>query len=165
LKVGHNNYYNYLTDSIVVGHGETADKYPLIVKGLPYMIKKKGVGHNVEVDVFRVSDDVFHQLDLLEGHPTWYRREKILVNMEGGGQVFAWIYFNIREHVGDNELIKSYEQEPIRWNTIPYSDLPEEKEEEMFCPNCLKDVVEDAYSLYYCKSCDSWHHENDVFYF
>ncbi len=78
--------------------------------------------------------------------------------MDNGGCLSAWIYFNRRETVGDNKLYKSYEQNYTFWSDVS----TENEEEEICCPNCLEDVVEDAFSLYYCKSCNSWHHESEV---
>ena len=65
LKKGYNNYHSYLSTSKFVTNGETKDKYPLVVSGLPYLIEDCGVGHNVEVDVFKVSNSKLKQLDIL----------------------------------------------------------------------------------------------------
>lgn len=96
LKKGYNNYNNYLTSSKHIGGGKTKEKYPLIIKGLPYLIEKQGVGHNVEVDVFKVSDSVLANLDRLEGHPSWYMRKQIPIKINRK-EMLCWIYFNIRE--------------------------------------------------------------------
>jgi gamma-glutamylcyclotransferase (GGCT)/AIG2-like uncharacterized protein YtfP len=114
LKKGYSNYWHYLYDSTHVGRGTTKDKYPLLVKGLPYLIEEKGKGHNVDVDVFRVSDGVLRNLDGLEGHPNWYRRKQISINV-GGVVLKCWIYFNIRERVHPSDkLHKSYKQSASR---------------------------------------------------
>jgi gamma-glutamylcyclotransferase (GGCT)/AIG2-like uncharacterized protein YtfP len=96
LKKGYNNYNNYLTSSKHIGSGNTKEKYPLIIKGLPYLIEKQGVGHNVEVDVFKVSDSVLKNLDRLEGHPNWYMRKQVLIKINRK-EMLCWIYFNIKE--------------------------------------------------------------------
>ena len=116
LKKGYNNYNWYLDKSRYVGAGKTQDKYPLIISGLPYLINEKGRGHNVEIDVFKVSDSVFKDIDGLESHPTWYRREKIPIKMEDGSIVMAWVYFNIQEKVGNRQLHKTYVQPKIKSN-------------------------------------------------
>jgi len=116
LKKGYNNYKWYLDKSRYVGAGKTQDKYPLVISGLPYLINEKGRGHNVEIDVFKVSDSVFKDIDGLESHPTWYRREKIPVKMDDGSIVMAWVYFNLQEKVGNRELHKTYVQPKIKSN-------------------------------------------------
>ena len=116
LKKGYSNYNWYLTKSRYVGAGKTQDKYPLVISGLPYLINEKGTGHNVDIDVFKVSDSVFDDIDALESHPTWYRREKIPVKMDDGSIVVAWVYFNIREKVGNRKLHKTYVQPKIKPN-------------------------------------------------
>src|SRR5690606_19141662 len=72
LKKGYGNYYNYLTDSKFIGSGVTSKKYPLVIDGLPYMLNKPHSGHNVEIDLFKVSREVLDDIDVLEGHPKWY---------------------------------------------------------------------------------------------
>lgn len=112
LKKGNSNYYRYLNTSRYVGKGETADKYPLIVDGLPYLIDAVGDGHNVEVDVFRVSDTKLRDIDQLEGHPTWYCRKQIDVVVKGR-KMKAWIYFNPSQSHSGKKMHKSYD---------PYAD-------------------------------------------
>lgn len=109
LKKGYNNYNNYLTSSKHIGSGLTKDKYPLIIKGLPYMIEEIGKGHHVSVDVFKVSNSVLANLDKLEGHPTWYRRKQIPI-MVGGKTLTCWLYFNIAETSAGHTLHNTYTQ-------------------------------------------------------
>ena len=77
LKKGYNNYKLHLNNSTFIGKGTTQDKYPLIIKDLPYLIDEVGVGHQVEVDVFTVSQQVLGLLDEFEDHPNWYMRKEI----------------------------------------------------------------------------------------
>jgi gamma-glutamylaminecyclotransferase len=157
LKKGNSNYWNYLADSQFVGTGETADKYPLIVKGLPYLINHKGVGYNVDVDVFNVSDDVLKALDRLEGHPRWYKRAK--VNTKVGAQTLScWIYFMEGMDVGrEDKIYKSYKQS-YKHEVI----TADEAEVDLFCVNCLNEVEHDELDVYFCKSCGSWFTENEL---
>tara|TARA_R100000805_G_C3609153_1_gene109659 strand:+ start:44 stop:1249 length:1206 start_codon:yes stop_codon:yes gene_type:complete len=135
LKKGYSNYNWYLTSSRYVGAGKTADRYPLVISGLPYLINEKGVGFNVDIDVFKVSDSVFKDIDSLESHPNWYRREKIPIKMEDGSIVMAWVYFNIQEKVGNRKLHQTYKQSQPKynygwgsswntWNTPSYHSKP-----------------------------------------
>jgi gamma-glutamylaminecyclotransferase len=188
LKKGFNNYYNYLSSSKHLGSGKTKDKYPLIIQGLPYLIDKKGVGHNVEVDVFKVSDAVLDSLDRLEGHPNWYRRKQIEVNVKGR-TICCWVYFNPTENHEGKQLHKSYTQqvrnyfsfEPTKYN-IPavkeykrkyyYEDIIDDfveeedefnrKNEKPMCVNCFHDLEHDMFSNYHCNSCDGWFNESEI---
>ena len=112
LKKGNSNYYHYLSDSKHVGTGKTKDKYPLVVSGLPYLLERKGVGHNVVVDVFKVSDSQLEKLDKLEGHPNWYIRKQVDCVI-GDTVEKCWIYFNPTA-IDTKEYIESYEQKPYQ---------------------------------------------------
>ena len=93
LKQGHGNHHRYLSDSYYTGSGSTKDKLPLVISGLPYLFKKPGTGHHVEVEVYQVTDAVLRALDGLEGHPNWYRRESTTIELDSGGSIEAWVYF------------------------------------------------------------------------
>lgn len=179
LKKGNGNYYHYLSESTFVGHGKTKDKYPLIIDGLPYLIKDKGFGHNVNVDVFRVGDGVLSRLDMLEGHPNWYKREKVDI-VVSGKTYSCWVYFNNRPHHG-KELHESYEYkpQPVRyyndWYFDPDWDLHDrrssfQKELELelrekdvpSCVLCMDALDSDAYGNHYCHSCEEWFTDNQV---
>jgi gamma-glutamylaminecyclotransferase len=106
LRKGNGNYYRFLSDSKYIGQGYTKDKYPLIIQGLPYLVDQRGFGHNVEVDVFKVSDEVLWELDSLEGHPKWYERKQIDIK-RNGKTLKCWIYFNNMSIKG-HKLHKKY---------------------------------------------------------
>lgn len=181
LKKGYNNYWRYLSGaSSFVGSGATKYKYPLIVQGLPYLINEKGVGHNVAVDVFRVTDKILAELDILEGHPNWYRRELVSIKVKNK-PVTAWVYFNIREIAEGKQHHKSYIQKPLfeprlfsnysTANFFPETWSKEEEEEEgefdatnelPMCVSCYNDLQFDGFSNYYCGQCATWHKEEDV---
>ena len=110
LKHGYSNYYAYLRDAIYVDAGETVDKYPLVIEGLPYMVNKKGLGQNVEVDVFMISDEELERIDRLESHPNWYKREEVDVQTIDGDIVKAWIYFNPTTDLYNKQFHASYTQ-------------------------------------------------------
>lgn len=191
LKKGYSNYHSYLTKSKHIGKGETKDKYPLIIKGLPYLIEAKNNGHNVDVDVFKVSGTVLANLDRLEGHPNWYRRKQIDINMVGGKVLKCWIYFNIRERGIGEVHHKSYTQKPYKLSWYKEKDevetvrsygkfsevelnLLEINEDDCYdcdfdidnekpiCVNCFQDLEHDAFANYHCNSCDEWFTEREV---
>ena len=191
LKKGYHNYHSYLTSSKYVGKGETKEKYPLIIQGLPYLIEKRGVGHNVEVDVFKVSSGVLAQLDRLEGHPNWYRRKQIDI-VTKGKVLKCWIYFNLREDEKDKQWHKTYTQEPNRgrWyeeedereTEVSFSKYTERQlnlldifedddcedcgfdivNEKPICVDCFHDLEHDGFANYHCCGCDGWFTEDEV---
>ena len=170
LKRGYSNYNYYLTDSTYVGSGVTEDKYPLIIKGLPYMIEQKGIGYNVNVDVFSVSDEVLQDLDRLEGHPTWYRRKlvNILVNRE---RVSCWLYFNIMQDITANDTLhKTYKQVAYKQSPKQFELIREEMEfnVEDECPMCIAcygDLVSDGFDHFDCDWCGERYTANEVMQF
>ncbi len=178
LKRGHGNYARCLQgQSIYMGSAVTADKYPLIIDGLPFLSPKQGIGHHVEVDVFRVDDETFADLDGLEGHPRWYVREQVPVVLDNGRKVVtAWVYFN-DVNIEGKEHHKSYERvaqprlfaeraEPFQ-PTIDEDDCFEVADAEFsddghVCPTCFADVEYDGFNNYHCGECDTWHAEKDL---
>lgn len=92
LKRGHGNH-RLLQFAPFLGGGKTKSKYPLVVSGLPYMYDNKGVGHNVEVEVYECDHHDMRDLDMLEGHPNFYRRKVIPIQMNNGEVIDAWVYF------------------------------------------------------------------------
>jgi len=98
LKYGRGNHH-LIKDSDFLGYGYTRNKMRLCINGLPYMIRgKHRDGVNVELEVYSVTDSVLQQLDMLEGHPNFYRRDKIGVTLErhdnqtGVGNMIASVY-------------------------------------------------------------------------
>jgi gamma-glutamylaminecyclotransferase len=156
LKKGYSNYHSYLTGSKHLGKGETKDKYPLVINGLPYLIEDKGKGHNVEVDVFKVSGGVMAHLDRLEGHPNWYRRKQIEIKMKDK-TLTCWIYFNIRETGKGQEWHKTYTQSPerVKWyeeqdeiesakQVSIFSEWGYDKPKSVFLADILEDDCDDC---------------------
>lgn len=168
LKKGNSNYYNYLTKSTFVGQGETVNRYPLLVQGLPYLVNKKGIGHNVVVHVFKVSDDVLRQVDGLEGHPRWYRREKTNILMDSGKVLSCWTYFNDRTIAPADVFHKSYEPSSykskgyFKTGVAPTLFDSNPKSEEPFCTGCYSNLMSDGYDMWYCDRCGEWYTSEDV---
>jgi gamma-glutamylaminecyclotransferase len=176
LKKGHGNYYSYLTSSKYVASGTTKDKYPLIIKGLPYMIEERGHGYNVEVDIFKVNDDTLANLDRLEGHPVWYRRKKIDIVTAKGKTLSCWLYFNLKQSSQGEVLHETYPLPTYRKETCPRYDLfddePEQDDSDFIlenegpiCINCFHDLEHDGFSNYHCTGCDEWFKENEIMVF
>mgnify|MGYP003624432959 CR=1 FL=1 len=181
LKKGYSNYYAYLTNAKHIGRGKTQDKYPLIVDGLPYLVNKKGVGHNVEVDVFKVSDMQLKKVDGLEGHPQWYKRIQIPVVLKNR-TLNCWIYFNPKEVNLGTEMHQSYTQQSRIKSQFTFEDVQSTYDatenhqaidigwddndfptiETPTCIDCFNDVEHDLFHNYYCSSCGGWFKEEEI---
>lgn len=108
LKCGFSNH-RLLESSEFVGTGMTKNAYPLEVDGLPYLHDMEGEGEQVTVEVYDVTPQTFHRLDLLEGNPQFYRRKVIPIYMHDWSVTYAWVYFiQNRELAHDAELWDSY---------------------------------------------------------
>lgn len=177
LKKGNSNYYRYLSSSGYLGNGTTKDKYPLIIDGLPYLIDKKGMGHNVEVDVFKVDSETLADLDRLEGHPTWYKRKEIEIQLKKR-VAKCWIYFNGDDIRGKHTFHKSYTQVWAKPKPAPVYHQPDlfdhylediEFDEQVhtkphlpICINCFNDLEFDGFTHYHCRACLGWFTPSEV---
>jgi len=75
----------------------SVDAFPLVVSGLPYLLDKRGSGHRVAVELYRVSSaEGFAILDRLEGHPDFYCRKVEKFEADTGEVIEAWVYFLTR---------------------------------------------------------------------
>ena len=149
LKKDYSNYHHYLSQSKYVGPGLTLEKYPLIIEGLPFLLNKPGEGHYVNVDLFLVDNDTLRMIDMLEGHPSWYFREKIEVDTQDGTVLTASIYFNETEDTGIHH--REYTQE---FRSHSYAEEMEENFRYVECKCESPESVWDDYdSEYYCISC------------
>lgn len=93
LKKGRGNSF-YLRDAKHVGNGVTAEKYRLCITSLPYLLdEESNSGFNVKVEVYDINDTTFSAVDMLEGHPRFYRRRKTNIVLNNGNQTEAWVYF------------------------------------------------------------------------
>lgn len=178
LKKGYSNYQSYLKSSKFVGSGVTKDKYPLVISGLPYMVDEKGLGHNVEVDVFKVSNATFNDLDQLEGHPKWYKRRETKIKMSNGKELTCWLYFNPKTITSGTQMHKTYTQSYMpsssqrvffdsnhnHVNTI-YSQhsIWDEGYDKKDCLYCFQDLqFDDTINQYHCNGCDEWFNQGEL---
>ena len=102
LKRGDGNYFRLLHNKEgveFVAKAVTVKKYSMMQSGIPY-VSKNDENHkaNIQGEVFKVSDIVLSRIDILEGHPDWYYREKIPVKCVNGTVMDAFIYFNESGH-------------------------------------------------------------------
>ena len=108
LKQGFGNH-RLLTDATFIGEGHTKEKYRLCVNGLPYMLKgEHSDGNNVIVELYDCNPLEMYNLDILEGHPRFYKRKKVDISV-GENTYSAWAYFVPDNHNYNNgSYVESY---------------------------------------------------------
>ncbi len=94
LKKGYENH-KYLERSGVkfIGEAKTVQKYVMYFNKYPYVSKDKAISH-IHGELYFVDEKVLKDLDKLEGHPDWYRREIVQIRLENGKELEAYLYFN-----------------------------------------------------------------------
>ena len=99
LKRHHGNN-GLLPKNSFITSATTVDKYIMYSLGIPFVSKSNEMC-KIHGEVYEVDKRTFNNLDMLEGHPNWYKREKINVyllpnkkNIKQIKEVKAWLYFN-----------------------------------------------------------------------
>jgi gamma-glutamylaminecyclotransferase len=82
-----------LNGSKFIGNGVTKNKYTMRSRGIPF-VNEYNKTSNIKGEVYEVSHRTLRSLDALEGHPDWYYRKEIDIELEDGDDVKADIYFN-----------------------------------------------------------------------
>ena len=101
LRKGWGNH-RLIADAEFVGKGRTTEKLVLTQSGIPYVSRDKVnqpgfEANNVVVEIYKVTDPtMMRNLDSLEGHPDWYFRSPVEVQLENEETVVAEIYLNER---------------------------------------------------------------------
>ena len=95
LKRGFWNHH-LLEQCTYLGEAVTLKEFALYVDTIPFVIKDQPVSR-ICGEVYEVDEQVLMRLDQFEGHPHWYRREKISVLLEIPESAphpnDAWVYF------------------------------------------------------------------------
>jgi gamma-glutamylcyclotransferase (GGCT)/AIG2-like uncharacterized protein YtfP len=115
LKHGECNN-DLISGSNFIGTGQTADAYPMQYsidaygyKGIPYVYDDAGTGHQIQVEVYEVNDDLMREdIDILEGHPTHYTRKQVDIQLDNDEIISAWLYFAAHKyHLQTNQPMQS----------------------------------------------------------
>lgn len=103
LKQGFHNH-QHLENAEFICEATTKDKYPMvnIEEYFPYLINDKGVGNNVHGEVYKIDTSILTFLDILEGYPELYIREKIKV-ASIGVELSVIVYF-VKEKIDYKNL-------------------------------------------------------------
>lgn len=115
LKQGYGNH-RLLESSEYVGRGTTILPYLMEHAGCPVVFRSnEGPLHNVDGEVYEVTDETLSYLDRLEGHPGWYVRHEVAVDIQDTGiQQMCWMYF------GDNWKTRGQKMQPTSRGTYEW---------------------------------------------
>jgi gamma-glutamylaminecyclotransferase len=95
LRKGYANNY-LLNGSKFIGSFETAEKFPHKKTSIPYVANWPGYGEYIPIELYELKNEAqLSQIDILEGHPNWYKRELTQIYCNNSHKVYeAWLYFN-----------------------------------------------------------------------
>ena len=75
-----------------LGEGLTVEKYQMTATSFPFVNKTPDTRIKVDCWEIDINEDL-PAVDALEGHPDWYIREEIKIELDSGDIVNAWLYF------------------------------------------------------------------------
>jgi gamma-glutamylaminecyclotransferase len=101
LKRGHHNDHLTQAEGVeYVGRDYIEGNYGMYSLGsFPAVIRQEKDKRKIFGEVYRVPADVLDAMDILEGHPVFYKRSKVQTVM---GRESAWVYFMDRDRLGHN---------------------------------------------------------------
>lgn len=97
LRRGFGNH-RAMANARPLGVGRTTARYDLRVDDLPFVMP--GATSRVRGELYEIDEAHLARLDAFEGHPKWYRREQVGVEMENGATMLAWMYLYLGEAKG-----------------------------------------------------------------
>ena len=80
----------YIIDDKYIGICKTVKSYTMTNNSIPFVSKEPNT--RIVGELYEVDQYVLNRLDGLEGHPQWYRRETVPVEVNGTIHD-AWLYF------------------------------------------------------------------------
>jgi gamma-glutamylcyclotransferase (GGCT)/AIG2-like uncharacterized protein YtfP len=84
--------HKLLGEADCYGTGSSREKYAMYITGsYPYVISTEG-RYPIVGELYAVDDDTLAKLDKMEGHPRYYTRREIAVDVNGI-EYLAWMYF------------------------------------------------------------------------
>lgn len=93
LMTGLENHY-YIEKDVFLGEATTVCSHTLYVgidDDLPYLSAEGS--EYVTGELYKVSHKTLRRMDILEGHPSWYKRGTVLVSRDGSEIIRAQAYY------------------------------------------------------------------------
>ncbi len=94
MKKGFMNHFRLEGTAIFLGAASTLNSYAMYPDDsykFPYVLKDKN-RFPIQGELYSAGNDLLEILDIFEGHPKYYKREKIEVKINGA-ILESWIYF------------------------------------------------------------------------
>jgi gamma-glutamylaminecyclotransferase len=92
LKRGFSNHHR-LAHTKFIGEAVTLSTYAMWGYGFPIVAKRRAPrGHKVNGELYQVDAATLRSCDQLEGHPHWYIRRKVKVQLADGTIRITWMY-------------------------------------------------------------------------
>jgi gamma-glutamylcyclotransferase (GGCT)/AIG2-like uncharacterized protein YtfP len=107
LKEGYHNH-DVLRDSLKVCDAISVEKYTMINLGaFPGLMLEVPTSH-IHGEIYHISDEVFKDLDLLEGFPYFYDRKIVEFKDANDNTHEAWVYYLADPKKYINRINKDY---------------------------------------------------------
>ena len=159
LKQNYGNYHVMeRAKGIKICDAVTKDKFVMGGGGIPYVVKVGEPKHQIKGELYKVFN--MQPLDDLEGHPTFYRREKIEVICENGKKQTAWIYFYTGNMVAEEEWINEKNLYEFPKDTYDW-DFEDSYQECDVCGNTHNLVYLEDEDAYICQECLDYFNEGE----
>lgn len=84
--------HSYLQNANFLGPAMTVDRYALYADIIPFVVRQEAVSC-ITGEVYEIDESTLEDLDRLEQHPSWYRRDQVMVELSGGERLQSWLYF------------------------------------------------------------------------
>jgi gamma-glutamylaminecyclotransferase len=91
LRQNHSNH-RLMGDAHCYGVGRTCDKYAMYITGGYPFVTSTEARYQITGELYAVDDDILDIVDKMEGHPLYYIRREVVIDVEGVEYV-AWMYF------------------------------------------------------------------------
>ncbi|XP_046810842.1 putative gamma-glutamylcyclotransferase CG2811 isoform X2 [Lucilia cuprina] len=119
-----------------VGEGTTVERLPLVIGtryNIPFLLDKRGLGHNIKGEIYEVDEKMFTNLDILEDYPVYYDREIQTITLNNNEQVQCWLY-----------LIRKFPEKLLQKDYLTaYHNTKEQPYRESYLDSCKDDMYED----------------------
>ena len=166
LKRGGSNH-RLLAGSKMVLQGTTCNKYRMVATGVPFVLPYNSEGHNIDIETYALDDGTLEQVDRLEGHPNWYKREVVCVKDKDDKKLHAHLYINAGAN-DTGEWLQSFKVRGYeKWNSQGVLHFGQAQDDDciydgIICETCsgTDTKYDEFYDSLFCNECERYTNEN-----